>query len=84
MILKSKQVLCLEAVFQGKDLLAVLPTGYDKSTIFHLLPSLLAERKIRFGLLEKTVVIVISLLNALIHGHLKHLLQLGIYNNLNC
>ena len=49
-ILKPKQVLCLEAVYQGKDLLAVLPTGYGKSLIFHLIPSLLAEKKRRSGL----------------------------------
>ncbi|KAK2549364.1 RecQ-like DNA helicase Blm [Acropora cervicornis] len=35
---KPKQVKCLEAVYNGRDLVAVLPTGYGKSMIFHLLP----------------------------------------------
>ena len=43
-ILKPKQVLCLEAVYHGQDLLAVLPTGYGKSLIFQLLSSLIAEK----------------------------------------
>jgi hypothetical protein len=48
-ILKPKQVLCLEAAYLEKDLLAVLPTGYGKSLVFYLLSSLLAERKRRSG-----------------------------------
>ena len=71
-ILKPKQVLCLEAVYRGKDLLAVLPTGYGKSLIFHLIPSLLAEKKRRSGLsAQKTVVIVVFPLNSLIHDQLQ-------------
>ena len=34
---KPKQVKCLEAVYRGKDAVGVLPTGYGKSVIFHLL-----------------------------------------------
>jgi ABC-type transporter Mla maintaining outer membrane lipid asymmetry ATPase subunit MlaF len=37
--------MCLEAAYIGKYILTVLPTGYGKSVIFHLLPSLLAEKK---------------------------------------
>ena len=70
-ILKPKQVLCLEAAYLEKDLLAVLPTGYGKSLVFHLLSSLLAERKRRSGVLEKTVVIVVFPLNSLIHDQLQ-------------
>lgn len=40
-ILKAKQVICLEKLFLGADILAILPTGYGKSLIFHLLPLLL-------------------------------------------
>ena len=29
-VLKPKQVVCLEAAYLGRDLLAVLPTGYGK------------------------------------------------------
>ena len=43
-ILKVKQVICLEALYLRKDLVPVLPTGYGKSLIFHVLPRLLKER----------------------------------------
>ena len=36
--LKLTQVQCLEAIYSGRDVIAVLPTAYDKSLIFHLLP----------------------------------------------
>ena len=35
-ILKPKQVICLEKLFFGSDVLAVLPTGYGKSLIYHI------------------------------------------------
>ena len=37
-ILKVKQVICLEALYLRKDLVAVLPTRYGKSLVFHILP----------------------------------------------
>ena len=40
-ILKPKQVVCLESIFLQKDVMCVLPTGYGKSLIFHLVPMLL-------------------------------------------
>ena len=75
-ILKPKQVLCLEAVYHGKDLLAVLPTGYGKSLIFHLLSSLIAEKNRRTDVLEKPVIIVISPLNSLINNQLQKINRL--------
>ena len=71
-VLKPKQVLCLEAAFLGKDLLAVLPTGYGKSIVFHLLYSLLAEKKRRSGTQGKNpVVIVVFPLNSLIQDQVQ-------------
>ena len=70
-ILKTKQVLCLEAAYRGKDLLAVLPTGYGKSLIFHLLSSLIGEKNRRSDVLKKPVIIVISPLNSLINDQLQ-------------
>ena len=49
----------------------MLSTGYGKSLVFHLLSSLLAERKKRSGVLEKTVVLVIFTLNSLIQDQLQ-------------
>ena len=42
--LRPKQVKCLEAIYRGRDVVAILPTGYGKSMIFHLLPSLLRDK----------------------------------------
>ena len=42
--LKPKQVNCLEAVYFGENVVAVLPTGYGKSIIFYLLPALLSGK----------------------------------------
>ena len=41
--LKPKQV-SPEAIYSGRDLVAVLPTGYGKSLIFHRLPPLFFEK----------------------------------------
>jgi hypothetical protein len=40
-ILKPKQVICLEKLFFGSDVLAVLATGYGKLLIYPILPLLL-------------------------------------------
>lgn len=47
--LKSKQAVCLEAVFNNRGAIAVLPTGYGKSLPYKLPPVLLAERNKRLG-----------------------------------
>ena len=52
-ILKPKQVLCLESVYLQKDVMCVLPTGYGKLLIFHLLLMLLfAKYKLRGDLIH--------------------------------
>ena len=49
-VLKPKQVVCLESVYLGNDVMCVLPTGYRKSLIFDLLPMLLFTRlKLKCG-----------------------------------
>ena len=72
--LKVKQVVCLEAIYRGRDVVAVLPTGYGKSIIFHLLPSLFLD-KIKCGsrTAPSPVVIVVSPLNALIKDQIRRL-----------
>ena len=53
-VLKPKQVISLESMYFQKDVVCVLPTGYGKSLIFHLLPMLLfAKFKLRGDLLLK-------------------------------
>ena len=65
--LKVKQVICLEAIYHGRDVVAMLPTGYGKSVICHVLPSLFLDKiNYEHGAAAHPVVIVVSPLNALI------------------
>ena len=80
-VLKPKQVFCLEKIYLGKDVLCVLPTGYGNSLIFHLLPLLLffkrvyAEQPLEIKLVNSvpTIIIGISPLNALMHDQIRRL-----------
>ena len=92
-ILKPRQVLCLESVYLQKDVLCVLPTGYGKSLIFHVLPMLLfAKVKIKthgnlqYGwrsmslttVVVNSIVIVVSPLNSLMADQISRLTKSGI------
>ena len=60
--LEVKQVICLQAIYHGRDVVAVLPTGYGKSVIFHLLPSLFLDKiNYEHGAAAHHVVIVVPL-----------------------
>ena len=64
--IKPKQKEALKKiVLDGQDCLIVLPTGYGKSLIYQLLPSLF-DRVSKDSSKDKSVVIVVSPLNALI------------------
>ena len=69
--LKVKQVVCLEAIYHGQDVDAVLTMGYGKSIIFHLLPSLFLDK--RGSRAAPSVVIVVSPINALIKDEIRRL-----------
>ena len=80
--LKPKQVVCLEALFNNKDTLAVLPTGYGKSLLYKVLPVLLAERNTRLALIQSgkknetsgscsSIVLVVCPINSLIDDQLR-------------
>ena len=74
--LKVKQVKCLEEIYFERDVVAVLPTGYGKSLIFQLLPSLLHAKftSCHIGQTPSPVypiVIVVSPLNALIKDQVR-------------
>ena len=66
LVLKDKQLEALRHLYDGKDVLAVLPTGYGKSVIFHLLPTLLSHS-------GGGIVIVVSPLNAIIMDQISKL-----------
>ena len=91
-ILRPKQVICLEGIFLQNDVLCVIPTGYGKSLIFHLTPMLLfakselgsdmflswkLERKISPDAIN-TIVIVVSPLNSLMINQISRLSLSGI------
>ena len=86
-ILKPKQVICLEYLYLKRGVICVLPTGYGKSLIFHLLPGLLFAKEML--LMNETfrdvdmstvtaIVIVVSPLNALINNQISRLGLSGI------
>ncbi len=75
--LKVKQIRVLEALYHQKDVVAVLPTGYGKSVILHILPFLL-EYKEQDKHSRKNAVMVIAPLNSLIDDQVGHLRKKGI------
>ena len=90
-IIKPKQALCLESVYMQNDVMCVLPMGYGKSLIFHLLPMLLfAKFKLRGNLLRdwrlnsicttvvNSIVIIVSPLNSLLSNQISRLNVSGI------
>lgn len=73
--LRPKQVKCVEAISCGRDVVAILPTGYGKSRIVHVLPSLL-HKKIKSCRPAPSpsfclIIIVVSPLNALIKDQIR-------------
>ena len=69
--LRVKQYLALDSILQGRDTIAVLPTGYGKSIIFHLLPFICDHLKIsKHNCCSNNAVLVISPLNALINDQI--------------
>ena len=74
-ILKPKQVKCLEAIYLGRDTVGVLPTGYGKSIIFHLLQGLFFDKinsqSTSSSSSSHPVVVVVSPLNSLISDQIR-------------
>ena len=84
-VLKPKQVICMEKLFLGLDVLAVFPTGYGKSLIFQLLPMLFCgEEREKGGIVPSSltdltsIVLVICPLNSLINDQVQKLLTTGL------
>ena len=78
--LKQKQEEILKIIaLKQKDVLAVLPTGYGKSLIYQIIPPLMdymdcGQRPTQ----EKSIVLVVSPLNALIRDQVTKLKQSGL------
>ena len=73
--LKPLQVKCLEYILKGKDVIGVLPTGFGKSLIFHILPYFMPTKK------HSNIVLVIRPLNSIIEDQVKILKSRGISVN---
>ena len=73
--LKVKQLETLKALYDGQDCISILPTGYGKSVIFHLLPWF-AQRK--FDEEKPMTVIVVSPLNSIMEDQVMSLRKRGI------
>ena len=70
--LKALQVKCFEYILKGKDVVAVLPTGFGKSLLFQLLTDFLPVKA------DSNIVIVVCPLNSIIEDQLKVLQYRGI------
>ena len=69
--LRVKQYKVLEAVLSGRDVIAILPTGYGKSVIFHLLPYLFDYISKLNESPQNSIILVVTPLNALVDDQLK-------------
>ena len=63
---------CFEYILKGKDIVAVLPTGFGKSLLFQLLPDFLPVKA------NSNIVIVVCPLNSIIEDQLNVLQDRGI------
>ena len=73
--LKEKQLECISSIVcDRRDVLAVLPTGYGESVMYQILPDVF---DIMLGT-EKSMVLVISPLNALMQDQITKLRDRGI------
>ena len=59
-ILKPKQISCLNYIYRGFDVVAVLPTGFGKSLIYQVLPFLIPVKD------KSNIIVVVAPLNSII------------------
>jgi ATP-dependent DNA helicase RecQ len=72
--LKKEQMECISSIVAGRDVLAVLPTGYGKSLIYQIFPNVCDK----IFDAKNSIVIVISPLNALMCDQVVKLNEQGI------
>ena len=71
LILKDEQKLAVEAIMSGKDVLAVLPTGFGKSVIYHsFVIALLCSSQKTHSIFRKTLSWRLLSHNSILHSKL--------------
>lgn len=78
--LKLEQEHAINCLLEGRDVFAVMPTGYGKSAIFQLFVMAMNCKKISLGREPNTTVLVICPLSSIIEDHVKEGTSLG----MNC
>ena len=88
-LFKPQQIQCWSHLLDGRDVIAVLPTGFGKSTIFQLLPFILpahnekekngeGDEKEKEEETGTNIVLVIGPLNSIMADQMKFLTDVGI------
>ena len=84
-VFKVAQVRAIEAVYLGRDVIGVLPTGYGKSLIFQLIPDLISFKRHTMSsdqtvgdVQRDSVIIVVCPLDSLMANHSQSLVERGI------
>lgn len=68
----------MSCLLEGRDVFAVMPTGFGKSFIFELLATAIEQKKISEGLQPNSMILVICLLISLIEDQTKEGQSLGL------
>ena len=76
--LKDEQEKAVNCLLDGRDVLAVMPTGYGKSFIFQLFATAMAVKKVHEGHHSDTVVLVVCHLTSIIQDQVKEGNSLGL------
>ncbi|KAK3721675.1 hypothetical protein QZH41_013828 [Actinostola sp. cb2023] len=76
--LKDEQISCLRQLFLGKDLLAVLPTGFGKSMIFQSLVLMAQRRSLKDGTGGLGFALIITPLNSIIKDQIEEVNSIGL------
>ena len=76
--LKEEQKIAVSCLLEGRDVFAVMPTGFGKSFIFQLFSTAIEQKKISEGLQPNSVILVICRLISLVEDQIKEGQSLGL------
>ena len=79
--LKQEQKIAVNCLLEGRDVFAVMPTGFGKSFSFQLFSTAIEQKKISEGLYPNSVILVICPLISLIEDQIKEGQSLGLTTN---